>query len=406
MGRNLEPGYLEAIWKVTETLQSEEQLEDAASVCLDIYKETVGAKAGLAWLQNMGDDRLYIVACTGCSDVTGMNVPAGEGVLGNCIKQQEAVQTDADSDEGNILKSESGLLGLDITNSLIIPLSPRAGVCGCIQLLNKEGGFSESDIALGGNIIALIAMDARDKGFKVRYDADRKPIIKLTNVVKEFPSGEDVLRVLKGIDLTIYEREFLVILGESGCGKTTMLNIIGGMDSMTSGSMTVDDKDFSKPSDKELTKYRKDYVGFVFQNYNLMPNLSAVENVQFIAENSKNPISSDEAIAMVGLTDRKNNLPSQMSGGQQQRVSIARALVKNPRVILADEPTAALDFKTSIEVLGIVERIVRDENKSVVMITHNAEIAKMADRVVRLKEGCIASIRRNNHPLSASELSW
>ena len=178
------------------------------------------------------------------------------------------------------------------------------------------------------------------------------------------------------------------------------------MDSMTSGTLLLDGKDFSRPSDKELTQFRRHYIGYIFQSYNLMPNLSALENLEFIAEISQNPMDPRKALELVGLSQRAGNFPSQMSGGQQQRVSIARALTKNPKLILADEATAALDYETSIEVLEIVEDIVKNQGKTVVMITHNPEIAKMADRVVKLRSGLISSIRINLRPLHARELVW
>jgi len=214
------------------------------------------------------------------------------------------------------------------------------------------------------------------------------------------------VHVLKGINLDIYENEFVVVLGESGCGKSTMVNIVGGMDFLTEGQLIIDNKDFSKPSDDELTLFRRQYVGFIFQSYNLMPNLTALENVEFIAEISQAPMKSEDALKMVGLSDRAKNYPAQLSGGQQQRVSIARALVKNPKLILADEPTAALDFTTGQEVLRVIENIVKTRGTTVVMITHNAEIAKMANRVVKLSNGKVASIKRNANPLSADEIVW
>ena len=234
----------------------------------------------------------------------------------------------------------------------------------------------------------------------------KKVLAVLKNVTKDFSSGEDVLHVLKGINLEIYQEEFIVVLGESGCGKTTMMNIIGGMDSMTSGQLLVEGKDFSHPSDQELTAYRRRYIGFIFQNYHLMPNLTALENVQFAAELVDHPMAAAEAIEKVGLTNRAGNYPGQLSGGQQQRVSIARAIVKNPKLILADEPTAALDYATSIEVLSVIEKIVKTQKTTVMMVTHNPEIAKMANRVVKVRNGRIASIKRNLRPLHAEELVW
>ncbi|MCR5843434.1 MAG: ABC transporter ATP-binding protein [Oscillospiraceae bacterium] len=212
--------------------------------------------------------------------------------------------------------------------------------------------------------------------------------------------------MLKGINLDIYKNELVIVLGESGCGKSTMVNIIGGMDNLTDGELIIEGKDFSHPTEAELTQYRREYLGFVFQSYNLMPNLTAQENVQFIAEIATDPMTAEEAIAKVGLTDRADNFPAGLSGGQQQRVAIARAIVKRPAIIFADEPTAALDYETSIEVLSVLEEIMKEQGTTVVMITHNAEIAKMANRVVKLKNGLVSSIKINLHPLSAAELSW
>ncbi|WP_026526781.1 ABC transporter ATP-binding protein [Butyrivibrio sp. VCD2006] len=235
---------------------------------------------------------------------------------------------------------------------------------------------------------------------------DKKVIISLKDVTREFNTGDGKLEALKAISLDIYEGEFVAILGESGCGKTTILNIMGGMDHLTNGTMFLDGKDFSHPSPDELTAYRRNYIGFVFQDYHLMPNLTALENVTFVAELIPDSMPPEEAIEMVGLSERKNNYPSQMSGGQQQRVSIARAVCKRPRLILADEPTAALDFTTSIEVLQVFENIVKQNKTTVVMVTHNNEISKMANRVIRIKDGQIAEIIENHSPSSATDLSW
>jgi len=211
--------------------------------------------------------------------------------------------------------------------------------------------------------------------------------------------------VLKGVDLDIREGEFLVILGESGCGKSTLLNIIGGMDELTTGSFLFDGRDFSHAGEKELTLYRRDSIGFIFQAYNLMPTLTAKENLEFIGELCSSPMDADEALQNVGLAQRSGNYPAQMSGGQQQRVSIARALIKHPRVILADEPTAALDYETSIEVLTVLEDVIH-KGTTLLMVTHNEEIAKMANRVIRMKGGVVAEVIINRHPAAAKELVW
>ena len=229
--------------------------------------------------------------------------------------------------------------------------------------------------------------------------------MELRDITREFQNGETVTKVLKGVNLDVYEGEFLALLGESGCGKSTLLNIVGGMDSATSGTFTYLGRDLSGASQAELTEFRRANIGFIFQSYNLMPNLTAVQNLDLIGELVDEPMDADEALEIVKLSDRKKSYPSQLSGGQQQRVSIARALVKNPKVILADEPTAALDYATSIEVLQALEEVVRG-GTTMVMVTHNEEITRMADRVVRMRDGRMHEVTVNRHPAHATDLVW
>lgn len=238
------------------------------------------------------------------------------------------------------------------------------------------------------------------------FDSGRKPLISIQNLFKDFTTGGKVTHVLKNINLTIYNRELVVILGQSGSGKTTLLNIIGGMDRLTEGSMMIDGEDFSHPSEKEMILHRRERIGFIFQSYNLMPNLTALENVAFTSEISPHPMNPAEAIALVGLSDRADYFPSALSGGQQQRAAIARAIAKKPKLILADEPIAALDFHTGREVLEVLQSIVRRSGTTLVMVTHNAQIGKIADRVVQIKDGKISGVRVNPKPMNASELSW
>ena len=404
----LRESYTQAIWDFTEALQDEKQPESALARCMEILQDAIGCEGSFIWMDDADNNRLAIIAGGPGNDVTGVTIGEGQGVVGHVLETAESLAVHNPITEDSPLYGSDDATGMIVKNQLVCPLKiPGKEAFGCIQLVNKkEGAFNSEDLKLCNNMAAMVALDIEDKGYKVKLPANRTPMIVLRDVIKEFPSGDSVIRVLKGINLDIYEKEFLVILGESGCGKTTMMNIIGGMDSMTEGTLLLDGKDFSHPSDRELTQFRRNYIGFIFQSYNLMPNLSALENLEFIAEISQNPISPKKALEQVGLSDRAGNFPSQMSGGQQQRVSIARALTKNPRLILADEPTAALDYETSIEVLSIVEDIVKNEGKTVVMITHNPEIAKMANRVVKLRGGLISNIRINAKPLSAKELVW
>ena len=228
-----------------------------------------------------------------------------------------------------------------------------------------------------------------------------KIMIEIKNITKQFQNETEI--VYKN---TIFQTgKSYMLLGASGCGKSTMLNIIGGMDQPTTGQVIFDGKDYAKASEGELTDFRRSAVGFIFQAYNLMPTLTAEENLNFIGELSDNSMSAVEALKSVGLYEKRKNYPAQMSGGQQQRVSIARALVKRPRLILADEPTAALDYETSIEVLTVLEEVIKT-GTTLLMVTHNEEIAKMANRVIRMQGGVVAEVTMNNRPASAKELIW
>ena len=399
--------YIQAIQDVSYALQDHRQLEQGLSECLSILGKATGCENGLLWLYHPEDDRLYIVSCYGKEDATGMSISAGQGLVGKVFREKTTTVINDCQKDDRFRPGADEEAGIKTVNTLLAPLTTRSGVYGVLQLINKTSGeYTDGDILLTGNISALCALDIEDKGYTVSLKQDKKIIISLKGVKKTFPSGDSTITILKGIDLDIYEGEFLVILGESGCGKSTMLNIVGGMDSLSEGTLTVEGKDFSHPGDRELTEYRRDYIGFIFQSYNLMPNLSALENIEFVTENCKDPLPAEKALDVVGMSARAGHFPAQMSGGQQQRISIARALAKNPKVILADEPTAALDFQTGQEVLILVEKIVREQKKTVVMITHNAEIAKMADRVIKLRGGLISSVRINMNPVKAVELVW
>ena len=233
----------------------------------------------------------------------------------------------------------------------------------------------------------------------------KKTLVEINNIKKNYKNGDSVTCALKGINLEIYEGEFLLITGESGCGKTTLLNIIGGLDRADEGEFYFDGILMNGVSKRQLTKYRRENVGFVFQSYNLMPNLNSKQNLDLIAELVDDHLDSETTLEKVGLNNKLNNYPSQLSGGEQQRVSIARSLVKKPRLILADEPTAALDYKTSIEVLEQLSLLPKN-GTTLVMVSHNREIGKLANRVVRLQDGKIVETKMNNHPKKASELVW
>jgi len=233
-----------------------------------------------------------------------------------------------------------------------------------------------------------------------------KSYVEFNNVVKEYPSGQSTIRAANGITFALEKGKFSVIVGPSGAGKSTILNILGGMDTATSGTVSVDGRDISNLSEREICTYRREDVGFVFQFYNLIQNLTAIENVELASEICKTALDPATVLQEVGLGERMNNFPAQLSGGEQQRVSIARALTKNPKLLLCDEPTGALDYKTGKSILQLLQDTCHDMGVTVVVITHNMAIVPMADRVVKVRSGKIESVTDNANPTPVCEIEW
>ncbi|MBE6793734.1 MAG: ABC transporter ATP-binding protein [Ruminococcaceae bacterium] len=231
-------------------------------------------------------------------------------------------------------------------------------------------------------------------------------LVEINNITKHYKMGEITIKAVDGISFNIDEGSFTVVVGTSGAGKTTVLNILGGMDSCTSGSIRIGGREISNFSEKELVEYRRHDIGFVFQFYNLIPNLTARENVELAGQICKHPMPAEEALRSVGLEDRMDNFPAQLSGGEQQRVSIARALSKRPKLLLCDEPTGALDYNTGKMILKLLQQKSREDGLTVVLITHNLAITPMADRVIKLQSGKVESDTINENPLSVDLIEW
>ena len=230
--------------------------------------------------------------------------------------------------------------------------------------------------------------------------------IEFKNIVKEYKMGEVTIKALNNTNFEIEKGELVVIVGPSGAGKTTTLNILGGMDKATSGEVIVDGKEITKLNDKKLIEYRRNDIGFVFQFYNLVQNLTAKENVELATQICSDALDVNEILEKVGLSDRKDNFPAQLSGGEQQRVAIARAITKNPKLLLCDEPTGALDYKTGKSILKLLQEMARKEKMTVAIITHNGAIAPMADKVIHFKNGTAEKIEINDNPISIDEIEW
>ena len=233
-----------------------------------------------------------------------------------------------------------------------------------------------------------------------------KDFVKLENVRKIYQMGEVEIRAVDGIDFEIGKGEFVVIVGPSGAGKTTVLNILGGMDTATSGKVLVDGNDVAQYTNRQLIGYRREDIGFVFQFYNLVPNLTELENVDLALQICKEPLDAKMVLEEVGLGERLNNFPAQLSGGEQQRVSIARALAKNPKLLLCDEPTGALDYNTGKAILKLLQDTCRNKGMTVIVITHNSALAPMADRVIHIKNGRVESMEMNAHPVPVETIEW
>ncbi|HIU70581.1 MAG TPA: ABC transporter ATP-binding protein [Candidatus Enterosoma merdigallinarum] len=234
----------------------------------------------------------------------------------------------------------------------------------------------------------------------------KKTMVKISHVMKVFHVGDNVIKAVNDLSFDVEEGKFCIVLGPSGSGKTTALNLIGGMDKADEGELVIDGKNLLSFNDRQLCDYRRNDVGFVFQFYNLMPNLTAKENVELSTEMCRDAFSPEDILAKVGLQERMNNFPAQLSGGEQQRVSIARALAKNPKILLCDEPTGALDYQTGKTILKLLKDMSHDQGKTIIVVTHNSAIKDMADEVVHIKNGSVESIEMNEKPKDIEEIEW
>lgn len=399
--------YFLAIGKIQKHIAKAESLDEAFRGSLQIIIENCRAEYAVIWYADKaGNGLLHPYYWIGPVDLTSKTHKVGEGCVGRVFASQKSEY---------MLNFQSNLApdvvrdfdGIPIGSMVCVPFSNDTEQLGCIQIVNtvNSPNFVEEDADVCEIMVSMAAMFIEENENLAEPWHFGEEIINLRDIRREFRNGEHITRVLKGVNLNVYKGEFLALLGESGCGKSTLLNIIGGMDQATDGSFTFMGEDFTHASQKQLTDFRRENVGFIFQSYNLMPNLTARQNLDFIGELAENPMDADEALKLVGLEERKNNYPSQLSGGQQQRVSIARALIKKPGIILADEPTAALDYETSIEVLSVMEKIV-EAGTTLVMVTHNEEITRMADRVIRMRDGRIHEVVLNRKRARAVDLVW
>lgn len=399
--------YFKIIGKIQSTVSKAKTIEEALKNGLALIIKECKVDHVAVWYEDVkGDSVLHPYYWIGPFDISNSSHKAKEGTVGRVYKSQTSEKF-LKYKKGDDPESEEDFKGTKIKSMVTVPLSNKYDKLGCIQFFNTTGSryFKDDDAEIFELLTMMVAVGI-DENLKLsKPPKNKNVIISCKGIERSFKNGEVVSKVLKGVNLNIYEGEFVVLLGESGCGKSTLLNIIGGLDKADAGEFTFMGKDMTKASEDELTAYRRDNIGFIFQSYNLMPNLNAKQNLDLIAELIENPKDSIEALELVNMGQKGNSYPSQLSGGQQQRISIARALIKNPKIIMADEPTAALDYETSIAVLKALEDVAR-KGTTLIMVTHNEEITKMADRVVRFRSGKTYEITVNKHPVHAEELIW
>ena len=384
MSKDIRIEQLQIIGQVQNAIAKADNLDEALKDGVGIITRNGIADYVVVWFADGTVLRPYY--WIGPFDLTAEARLLDEGMIGDVYESGKAIRILDYNNQKDYEEEIFAGTDYDIASMICAPLSTKHEKLGCIQFMKKEA--MTDDQADGCEMLALLialTIDENDN-LKQNETVDRKVLMSARNITREFLNGEVLTKVLKGVNMDVYEGEFLALLGESGCGKSTFLNILGGMDSANSGELTYMGQYISKANQEELTKFRRDNIGFIFQSYNLMPNLTARQNLDLIAELVENPMSSEEALELVELGDKKDNYPSQLSGGQQQRISIARALVKRPKLIFADEPTAALDYTTSIQVLKVIEKIAA-AGTTIVMVTHNYRIfSKYHGRVFLCKD--------------------
>ena len=393
--------------EINTAISQAASLDAALKAGLKIIRDNLAAEMAVIWFYDKeGDKKLHPSYWVAPNDITDRVHAVGEGAVGRSYQNQKAIRSlwfETDPD----VATQADFEGIEISSAICTPFSSPFEDYGVVQVVNKAGGgrFTEDDADVIEIMSMLVAQAISKNESRFEMWEHGEPVIELRGITREFQNGDTISKILRGINLDVYEGEFLVLLGESGCGKSTLLNIIGGMDKATSGEFRCFGQDFSNADRDMLTEYRRHNIGFIFQSYNLMPNLNAYQNLALIAELAEDPLPIEDALESVGMAEKARSYPSRLSGGQQQRICIARALVKRPKLILADEPTAALDFTTSIEVLTALEKVVAG-GTTMIMVTHNEEIARMANRVVRLRGGLLHEVTVNRHPAKAADLVW
>lgn len=388
-------------------VSSASTLDEAIRGELRIVVESEIADSVVVWYVNRekGGD-CYPYYWIGSADLTARSCRSGEGIVGRVCRSNRAerysdFEAEATPDEKELYA------GIRVSSVVCVPISVNDRPEGCMEFIRggSRAAFTGDEAEMCSILSIIAEMYIREVGPIPTPKVYGRAILSARGIRKSFLNGGVVSEVLRGVNIDVFDGELLCIQGESGCGKSTFLNIAGGLLGADGGSLTFMGSEITDMTEEALTVYRRDHVGFVFQSYNLMPNLTAKQNLDLIAELVREPMDTDAALALVGMREKGGNYPSRLSGGEQQRISIARALVKRPKLIFADEPTAALDYKTAIEILTVFEKV-KETGTTILMVTHNEAITRMADRVIRFRDGEIYEVMINRRPVRARELKW
>ncbi len=402
--KNSRINYTQVVWEITQLLQGADSLQDALRKSLSQVVSTVGAQAGTIWFYNAAEDkRIYPSFWIGGADLTGLSLAEGEGIAGTVVKEGRTTVVKDCQQDARWAGRFDAATGFVTRSMICVPLINKVETIGCIQIINKVDGslYNDEDVDLTENLAMLTAIAIGAKGLHLGFTGERAAAVSLKDVSLEAGGAQ----LLCGVTLDVREGELLAVLGESGCGKRELLDVIGGLVHPTSGEFLFDGRDYAAAGEKDWARYRRTAVSSIFRDSCLFPTLTAEENVTLVGEMVSGAPDAREALARVGLLQKKDELPEALTAAQRQRVAIARALVKKPRVILADEITEALDREAAVDVLASLQNVAAD-GATVLMTTNNENIARMANRVIRMKGGAVAEVVVNHRPVRAKELEW